>query len=70
MFITSSGTNYSGEVAGGEQVSSVEGEEDNGHGGQDEVVEGDVYCSLATPVGWRYQSRDTQRWATLDLWKK
>lgn len=42
---------HGGEVAGGEQVSSVEGEEDNSHAGQDEVVEGDVHCCLATPVG-------------------
>ena len=47
----SSGTDHSGEVAGGEQVPGVEGEEDDVHGGQDDVVEGDVHCCLATPVG-------------------
>lgn len=44
------GTDHSGEVAGRQQASSVEGEENNGHGGQDEVVEGDVHRSLAAPV--------------------
>ncbi len=46
-----SSTDHSGEVARGEQVSSVEGEEDDGHAGEDEVVKGDVHSRLATPVG-------------------
>lgn len=44
-------TDHSGEVAGREQVFSVEGEEDDGHAGEDEVVEGDVHSCLPAPVG-------------------
>lgn len=44
-------TDHSSEVAGGEQVSSVQREEDDGHPGEDEVVEGDVHSCLAAPVG-------------------
>lgn len=29
----------------------MEGEEDDGHAGEDEVVEGDVHTCMATPVG-------------------
>lgn len=47
----SGSTDHGGEVAGGEQVAGVEGEEDDGHAGEDEVVEGDVHGGLATPVG-------------------
>lgn len=60
-------TDHRGEVAGGEQASGVEGEEDDGHAGQDEVVEGDVHRRLAAPVGRRKQTRDTKGGATLDL---
>lgn len=45
------GTDHGGEVAGPQQVSRVEGEEDDVHGGQDDVVEGDVHGRLAAPVG-------------------
>ncbi len=65
-----SSTDHSREVAGGEQVSSVEGEEDDGHAGEDEVVEGNVHSCLAAPVGWWHQTRDSQSRATLDLKRK
>lgn len=65
-FIDSS-TDHSGEVAGGEQVSSVEGEKDDGHAGEDDVVERDIHSCLAAPVGWWYQTRDTQCRSTLNL---
>lgn len=63
-------TDHSGEVAGGEQVPRVEGEEDDGHAAEDEVVEGDVHGRLTAPVGRRHQTGDTQRGATLDLREK
>lgn len=45
----------------------MEGEKDDGHTGEDEVVKGDVHRCLAAPVRRRYQTRDTQCRATLDL---
>lgn len=62
-------TNHSCKVTGGEQISGVEGEEDDGHAGEDEVVEGDVHSCLSAPVRRRHQARDPQRGATLDLMK-
>lgn len=64
------GTNHSCQVAGHEQVLSVQGEEDDGHTGQDEVVEGDVHGCQATPVGGWDQTRDPQGGAALDLKKE
>lgn len=63
-------TDQSCQVAGSEQAPSVEGEEDEGHGGQDEVVEGNVHRCLTAPVRRWYQTRDTQRGSTLDLTMK
>lgn len=63
----SSWTHHRREVAGVEQVSGVEGEKDDGHEGQDEVIEGDVHRCLTAPVRWRYETRDAQSWATLYL---
>lgn len=63
-------TDHSGEVAGGEHVFRVEAEEDDVHAGQDEVVEGDVHGCLTAPVSRRYETRDPQRGATLDLRRK
>lgn len=48
----------------------MQGEEDDGHTGQDEVVEGDVHGCQATPVGGWDQSRDPQGRAALDLKKE
>lgn len=48
----------------------MQGEEDEGHTGQEEVVEGDVHGRLAAPVGGRDQTRDPQGGATLDLKKE
>lgn len=63
----SSWTHHRREVAGVEQVSGVEGEKDDGHEGQDEVIERDVHRCLTAPVRWRYETRDAQSWATLYL---
>lgn len=46
----SSWTHHRREVAGVEKVSGVEGEKDDGHEGQDEVIEGDVHRCLTAPV--------------------
>lgn len=48
----------------------MEAEEDDVHAGQDEVVEGDVHGCLTAPVSRRYETRDPQRGATLDLRRK
>lgn len=65
---TVEGTYHGVEIDGGEQVAGVEGEEDDGHTGHDEVVEGHVHGRLAAPVRRREQAGYAQRRAALQLW--
>lgn len=63
-------TDHGGEVAGGQHVFGVQREEDDRHGGQDEIAEGDVHRRLATPVRRRDQAGDPQGRPALDLGRR